>query len=129
MIHRLSTDGALPPPVRPAPISDGHRPGGQSGEPQPHGGPPADPSAGAAPVSLSDANRAAIEAAIVSIEPSFDAGRSRLSIDRDDQVERFIYRSIDRETGEVLGQWPADQVLHAMRHLREVEGLIVDAKA
>ena len=34
---------------------------------------------------------------------------TRLSIDRNDRIDSFVYRSIDRTTGEVIQEWPPVQ--------------------
>lgn len=51
----------------------------------------------------------------------------RLSIDQDDVTGDYIYRLVDKETGEVINQWPREEVLKQARIAREqFEGLIVD---
>ena len=51
----------------------------------------------------------------------------RLSIDHDDETGDYIYRLVDKETGEVINQWPREEVLERARIAREqFEGLIVD---
>lgn len=51
----------------------------------------------------------------------------RLSIDHDDVTGDYIYRLVDKETGEVINQWPREEVLKQARLAREqYEGLIVD---
>ncbi|NWH07199.1 MAG: flagellar protein FlaG [Alphaproteobacteria bacterium] len=51
---------------------------------------------------------------------------SRLSIDQDEATDRYVYRSIHRKTGEVLNQWPAEEILHMLKALREQEAHLVD---
>ncbi len=70
-----------------------------------------------------------LKAAIQAIDPEFNPDTSRLSIDLDADLNRFIYRSIDKVTGEVVGQYPAEEILRTIKYLREVEGLIVDERA
>ena len=54
--------------------------------------------------------------------------KSRLSISRDDETGKFVYRSIDTDTGEVIRQWPDEEMLRLTTYLREFEGLLVDAR-
>lgn len=51
---------------------------------------------------------------------------SRLQIDRDDVSGLFIYRSIDRRSGEVLKQYPTEEMLKFISYYREREGLVLD---
>lgn len=76
-------------------------------------------------VSASDskASHAHVETAqpvepVVAIEPS-----TQLSITRDEAANTFVYRSIDRKSGEVVWQYPVEQVLRMAHRLRELEGL------
>jgi flagellar protein FlaG len=57
------------------------------------------------------------------------SGHSRLSIDHDAFVQAFIYRSVDKQTGEVIQQWPGEDALRLRRYLRELAGLVVDELA
>ena len=52
--------------------------------------------------------------------------RSRLSIDHDAFVKAFVYRSIDKQTGEVIQQWPGEDALKLRRYMRQLAGLVVD---
>ena len=53
---------------------------------------------------------------------------SKLQIEQDKETGTFIYRSIDPETGEVLRQWPSEQLLKLREHLAELEGMFFDVK-
>jgi hypothetical protein len=55
---------------------------------------------------------------VVLVEPS-----TRLTITKDEAANAFVYRSISAETGEVLWQYPVEQVLRMAHRLRELEGL------
>ncbi|MBI1210941.1 MAG: hypothetical protein GC190_05725 [Alphaproteobacteria bacterium] len=55
---------------------------------------------------------------VVKAEPS-----TRLTITRDEAANTFVYRSINAETGEVVWQYPVEQVLRMAHRLRELEGL------
>ena len=54
----------------------------------------------------------------VKIEPS-----THLTITRDEDANTFVYRSINADTGEVVWQYPVEQVLRMAHRLRELEGL------
>ncbi len=58
-----------------------------------------------------------------------DLGTSRLRINKDDETGHFIYQSIDKESGEVISQFPIESIFELISHYREPEGLIVDNKA
>src|SRR5262245_3690964 len=51
---------------------------------------------------------------------------SKLQIEQDKETGTFIYRSVDPETGEVLRQWPPEQLLELRQYLTEVEGMLFD---
>jgi uncharacterized FlaG/YvyC family protein len=54
---------------------------------------------------------------------------SKLQIEQDKETGTFIYRSVDPETGEVLMQWPSEEILKLRESLRDMEGLLVDKQA
>ncbi len=54
---------------------------------------------------------------------------SRLSIDRDDITGDFVYRFLDARTGEVMRQFPEEEMLELLRFLGEQPGLVVDRLA
>jgi uncharacterized FlaG/YvyC family protein len=54
---------------------------------------------------------------------------SKLQIEQDKDTGTFIYRSINPDTGEIIKQWPPEQLLKMKEHLREMEGLFVDKHA
>ncbi|WP_417519466.1 flagellar protein FlaG [Minwuia sp.] len=49
-----------------------------------------------------------------------------LEIDVNDQKAGFIYKAVDRDTGEVIKQFPAEEVLAQLERLAKVQGLAVD---
>jgi flagellar protein FlaG len=55
---------------------------------------------------------------VVPVEPS-----TRLTITRDEAANAFVYRSVNTDTGEVMWQYPVEQVLRMAQRLRELEGL------
>lgn len=50
----------------------------------------------------------------------------RLAIEKDQETGKFVYKTIDRETGEVIRQWPREKMLEAIGHFRTAEGLLID---
>lgn len=54
---------------------------------------------------------------------------TRLRIDLDDDTGQFIYQSIDRDSGEVVRQFPPEDLLNVLSAFRDVEGLAVDDEA
>ena len=51
---------------------------------------------------------------------------SKLQITQDESTGTYVYRSIDRDTGEVLKQWPSEQLLALREYLKEMEGMLLD---
>ena len=51
---------------------------------------------------------------------------SRLQIVQDKDTGEYIYRSIDPSTGEVIRQWPPEQLLALREDLKTMEGLLVN---
>jgi hypothetical protein len=45
----------------------------------------------------------------------------RLSISRDENLRGFVYRSIEEESGDVVWQFPAEEMLRRAEHLRHLE--------
>ena len=54
---------------------------------------------------------------VAAVEPG-----TRLTITRDEAANAFVYRSIDRKSGEVVWQYPVEQVLRMAHRLRENGG-------
>ncbi len=53
---------------------------------------------------------------------------ARLSIEKDETTGKYIYKTIDPETGEVVKQWPREDVLKAISDINNTAGMIVDQK-
>ncbi len=58
------------------------------------------------------------------VDDRFPSGR--FSIDQDEDSGRYVYRLVDRETDEVLKQFPGDYVLRRVAFYRELQGLAVN---
>ncbi len=59
------------------------------------------------------------------------AGNSNaaLRIEEDTISGRTIYQAVDKDSGEVLKQFPAEEILKSVRFLRFMTGMMVDRKA
>lgn len=51
-----------------------------------------------------------------------------LEIAVNDQDDGFVYRAVDRETGEVIKQFPAEEVLERLERMAKTQGLAVDGR-
>ena len=49
------------------------------------------------------------------------AAKRQMHISRDEAANAFVYRSIEVGTGEVVWQWPSDEILRRAQYLREAE--------
>jgi flagellar protein FlaG len=67
-----------------------------------------------------------LEEAIGNLVKQSLPSNSKLQIEQDEETGTFIYRSVDPETGEVLRQWPSEDILRLRASLRDMEGLLVD---
>ena len=53
----------------------------------------------------------------------------KLQIDLDEGAGRFVYKSVNRDTGEVVRQFPSDEILRILSNFRDATGLTVDVDA
>lgn len=70
----------------------------------------------------------AVERTLKSLQPPLMGQNERLSILKDEATGLFVYRSIDKETGNVIRQWPAESMLQFRAYLRQ-EGVAYDSLA
>ena len=61
-------------------------------------------------------------------EQAFAADDLRLSISFEKSIGRFVYRGVDRETGEVVREYPPEEVIERIAHLREIAGITIDRR-
>ena len=54
---------------------------------------------------------------------------TKLRIDKDHDTGRYIYKSVDSDSGEVISQFPPETILEIISKFRDPEGLVVDDKA
>lgn len=102
--------------------------GAVQNRPQASPAPPApgavNPQSNLAPDQRVEEMQAAMEKLIRKGLPS----NSKLQIEQDKETGTFIYRSVDPETGEVIKQWPPEQLIKLREYLREMEGMLIDKK-
>ena len=67
-----------------------------------------------------------LEAAVEKLIRRSLPSNSKLQIEQDKETGTFIYRSVDPETGEILRQWPSEQLLKLREHLAEMQGMLFD---
>ena len=53
---------------------------------------------------------------------------TRLVIEEDGETGRFIYQSFDKETGQLVSQFPPEDLMNFLRVHRDTAGLIVDGE-
>ena len=90
------------------------------------GGTPAPARSQAASEGIPHRTLEAVEHALKTLDPPLMGKNERLSIVRDEETGTFIYRSVDRQTGEIVNQWPAESMLQFKAYIRETTGLVVD---
>lgn len=57
------------------------------------------------------------------------AGEKYLSIQFDRESNRFVFMSIEKSTGKVLEQYPAEEALRQIAYFRDLTGLTLDTGA
>jgi uncharacterized FlaG/YvyC family protein len=57
------------------------------------------------------------------------ASNLRLRIEADTAAGAYVYKGIDRDTGEVKKQWPPEKILSLRAFLRALDGVLVDETA
>ncbi|GER07105.1 hypothetical protein JCM17843_14150 [Kordiimonadales bacterium JCM 17843] len=55
-----------------------------------------------------------------------DIGSARLRIDQDEESGRVVFQSVDRDSGEVINQFPPETILKLIASIREAEGIVLD---
>lgn len=61
--------------------------------------------------------------------PDFEqTPNTRLRIDKDDETGRFVYYNVDNDSGEVVRQFPPENILKFLSYYRGLEGLLLDNK-
>lgn len=57
-----------------------------------------------------------------------DEVSTSLKISQDSDSGRFVYKSVDDETGEVVRQFPPEEILNFISRFRDAAGLLVDGE-
>ncbi len=57
---------------------------------------------------------------------TFTPPNTHLSIEHDAATNRYVFKSVDENTGEVIRQYPTEQMLTQIAHVRRITGLTVD---
>ncbi len=84
-------------------------------------------------VEASDASTSASKQRIALAEKALGVGKA-LVIEKDSQRQGYIYKTIDRATGEVVRLWPREEVATALQSLGDSDaraimaGMMVDAR-
>jgi len=89
---------------------------------------PAPPSAPPADQPAEDPSRR-VEQLERAAQPAFADSQGKLSIRYDDRIGRFVYRELNPATGEVLREFPPEEVLDRLARLKSFAGASVDRKA
>lgn len=55
--------------------------------------------------------------------------QKRLTMEKNEEAGVVVYKAIDRDTGEVIKQFPPEDLLKLLTYYRRIEGLALDAKA
>lgn len=63
------------------------------------------------------------------LKPRVDQANLRLVIEQDPDSGSFVYKTINRETGEVVLQLPRDELLRLRDHVDYHPGVVVDDQA
>ena len=61
--------------------------------------------------------------------PATDAANARLVIEQDQASGAYVYKTLDRITGEVLRQLPREDVLKMLSQARYVAGAVIKTRA
>ena len=61
-------------------------------------------------------------------EQAFASDDLRLSISFEKSIGRFVYRGVDRETGEVVREYPSEEVIKRIATFREIAGIAIDRR-
>jgi hypothetical protein len=92
---------------------------------------PLSAAAAAAPAAQppADGRIARIERLELAAGEAFADARGKLSIRYDEPTGRFVYRELDPQTGEVLREFPPEEVLERLARLKSFAGANLDRKA
>ncbi len=66
------------------------------------------------------------EALLEELRNAADSSRLRLRIEQNPDDGSFIYKSIDKESGEVVKEWPPEEVRRSLAFLDRLKGAFLD---
>lgn len=78
------------------------------------------------PGDLTNAVEKALNALLPKALPS--ASNARLQVEVDPDTRDFIYKTVDNKTGDVIRQWPTEQILGLFKVMRELSGITLDSR-
>lgn len=67
-----------------------------------------------------------IREAIDTLNKTLDLGKTKAMISHDADLNRYIVKIADEESGEIIREIPSEAVLKFARNLREIKGLLFD---
>jgi flagellar protein FlaG len=67
-----------------------------------------------------------IREAIETLNTTLDLGKTKAMISHDADLNRYIVKIADEESGEIIREIPSEAVLKFARNLREIKGLLFD---
>jgi hypothetical protein len=83
------------------------------------------------PASSASANPADLPQTITSnpVTPSHATADVQLEISKLDHLNTFVYKLIDKKTGEIVRQWPTEEMVKMREYFAEQQIQLVDQKA
>jgi uncharacterized FlaG/YvyC family protein len=87
---------------------------------------PAASPAGAPSGLTEDPRIAALEATMQQLLQKGLPRNSKLKIRRDDTTGAFVYTLVDVVSGEIIKEWPGEELLRLRDYLRDMEGILID---
>lgn len=67
-----------------------------------------------------------IKEAIETLNKTLDLGKTKAMISHDADLNRYIVKITDEDSGEIIREIPSEAVLKFARNLREIKGLLFD---
>lgn len=122
LANEVTRTAGRPATVRPASASD------KSGEDQVRGTPRAAPTEPRKESSQAseEVDRGRITAAIEGALGTDFPSNASLQIDVSEETGGFVYKAVDRESGEVIKQFPPEEVLERLERKHKSQGLAID---
>jgi flagellar protein FlaG len=74
-------------------------------------------------------DRAAIDRAVAQVSQALETADPRLKIEVDDDTDRIVVKIIKDESGEVIRQYPPEELLELQKYLSSSTGLLLQERA